>query len=95
MTRILIVGLTQRQHADVKREFDNVFDLRFSAQDDTPMHAMRSLAGCERVLAMVEYIDHKRFIPLKASGVPLQCVKGSTSALRRELRALAGQGAAA
>jgi len=87
--RVVIVGLTDAQFAQIAKEFGGVFDLRHVVADQACGRGFASLIeGAGNVLTMTRFISHKAEDTAKSRGVNLTRVNGGMSSLRDALTTL-------
>lgn len=86
LRRVAIVGLHPNQVPHIKKEFEEVFDLRFVNVDDAKGSAFKnSMSYCDHVFTIVNFISHSVEEAVKASGAPFSRVVGGMSTLRTAL----------
>lgn len=84
--RIAIVGLLPSQQPLIEKEFKECFDLRyFSADDGRGKGFTTSVAHCDLVIGMANFIGHGAQNNAKAAGVKLEAIHGGISKLRDRL----------
>ncbi len=89
LKKLLIAGLLKSNHVEeVKKEFSDLFDLRFYHPDENMTLLSSRAVGADKVILLTEQVSHKHKQVLESTGVPYMMQLGSIGRLKDYLRHL-------
>lgn len=84
LTRVLIVGLNTIQQEEIRRDFGQLFDLRFF-KEGTIHQLVAKIPNCDIIIAMTDWIGHDHFSAIQQRAKQYYPVSGHLMNLRNKL----------